>query len=355
MHRIVLEACLPWLLLIVAAVACLFLLAHISGARMEFARLRRLHACQKGSVQSLSFVLTLPLFIMIVMFIVQVSQLMGAITVVHYAAFAAARAAVVWVPANVSTASLSAFMFDPGIPGTLWSPVNSGEPANVLLVPNPRSQQTAYTFGSTPGSNAGAGTMPIGIETPPQYWKVRKIWNAACMACAPIAPSRKLFNETVTSTISPTMSQLYATMVPSSTSNPKISQRLQNKLAYSAKNTFIEIDGIDKDGATVGGNRSYNPWQAGNPNGPFWNPFELGWEDPLTVTVTHNFALLPGPGRWLIAKLANANGTPDRVSGTIQVQNGDTNEKMYYTVLTASATLSNEGFKSVMPYVQPVP
>ena len=50
-------------------------------------------------MQSLSFVLTLPVFILVMMMIVQVSQLMIGIVVVHYAAFAAARSAAVWIPA----------------------------------------------------------------------------------------------------------------------------------------------------------------------------------------------------------------------------------------------------------------
>ena len=48
-------------------------------------------AIKPGSVQTLSFVLTLPIFIMVMMLIVQVSQLMIGLIVVHYAAYAAAR------------------------------------------------------------------------------------------------------------------------------------------------------------------------------------------------------------------------------------------------------------------------
>ena len=55
-------------------------------------------------MQSLSFVLTLPLFIMVMMMIVQVSQLMIGMVVVHYAAFAAARSAAVWIPAAMRRA-----------------------------------------------------------------------------------------------------------------------------------------------------------------------------------------------------------------------------------------------------------
>ena len=76
MHRAILEACFPWFLWLLAAFAGLWLVARVSGARLETARLWRLHRCQEGSVQTLSFVLTLPIFMMIVLFIVQVSQLM---------------------------------------------------------------------------------------------------------------------------------------------------------------------------------------------------------------------------------------------------------------------------------------
>ncbi len=90
MGRAVLLACLPWLGWLILSAAVLFLLAGASRARLEAGRLRQLHADQRGSAQSLSFVLTLPLFVMILLLIVQVSQLMIGTVVVHYAAYAAA-------------------------------------------------------------------------------------------------------------------------------------------------------------------------------------------------------------------------------------------------------------------------
>src|SRR6267142_4178143 len=101
MHRAILEACFPYCLCLLAGFAGLWLVARVSGAQLTLARLRNLHRSQEGSIQTLSFVLTLPLFMMIVLFIVQVSQLMIGITIVHYAAFAAARAASVWLPAHM--------------------------------------------------------------------------------------------------------------------------------------------------------------------------------------------------------------------------------------------------------------
>src|SRR5262245_57513597 len=101
MHRAILEAWLPLVTWLLAAFAGVWLVARMSGARLTLRKLRRLHGCQAGSVQSLSFVLTLPVFIMLLLFIVQVSQLMIGTAVVQYAAFAAARAAMVWLPADL--------------------------------------------------------------------------------------------------------------------------------------------------------------------------------------------------------------------------------------------------------------
>ena len=101
MGRAVVEACLPWLALLLAGFACAYLLVRLNRSRLELGRLARLHRDQAGGVQSLSFVLTLPVFVIVMLFIVQVSQLMIGTIVVHYAAFAAARSAVVWIPARL--------------------------------------------------------------------------------------------------------------------------------------------------------------------------------------------------------------------------------------------------------------
>jgi hypothetical protein len=102
MNRAVLHACLPWLAVLAGSLLAAYLLVRFSGARPSLRRLRRLHENQVGGVQSLSFVLALPLFIMIMLFIVQISQLMIGIIVVHYTAYATARSASVWIPAGVA-------------------------------------------------------------------------------------------------------------------------------------------------------------------------------------------------------------------------------------------------------------
>ena len=74
--RVILDDCRPALFALGTAMVMLAVVIRGSGCRLNLRRLGELHRCQKGGVQSLSFVLTLPIFVMIVMFIVQVSQLM---------------------------------------------------------------------------------------------------------------------------------------------------------------------------------------------------------------------------------------------------------------------------------------
>ena len=76
MARAILMACLPWLVLLLMLILAAWVLVRSSRAQLRLGRLLELHRDEAGSVQSLSFVLTLPLFIMIMMMIVQVSQLM---------------------------------------------------------------------------------------------------------------------------------------------------------------------------------------------------------------------------------------------------------------------------------------
>jgi hypothetical protein len=80
-----------------------------------------------------------------------------------------------------------------------------------------------------------------------------------------------------------------------------------------------------------------------------FTPTEIGWRDPIRVTVTHQFALLPGPGR-LLARTANQSRYRDRVAPRIRQQGA-----VYYIPLTATATMIGEGEKSLRPYVYTLP
>ena len=94
------QRCWPELVGILLTLIVMRALIGVSGARLRWRVLGNLARDEVGGVQTLSFVLTVPLFLFLMMFIVQLSQLTIAKVVVEYAAFAAARAAVVWIPAT---------------------------------------------------------------------------------------------------------------------------------------------------------------------------------------------------------------------------------------------------------------
>jgi hypothetical protein len=319
MSRAVLIACLPWLALLLAAVAVAFGLFRLSGSRVRFRRLRRLHRDQVGGVQSLSFVLTLPLFIAVMMFIVQVSQLMIGTVCVHYAAFAAARSAIVWIPAWVDAEGpncISAYRRDPDAPD---------QRAPVLDPESP-----AY------GPADGGLTYVVEPGFSPKYYR---ILGAAAMACAPISPSHDygipLAGNPQVATDA--LTSAYLAMVPDAAANGRIPQRLANKMAYAIDNTEVEIRFYHKNSEPPLEVTYFLP-----PDIAEFRFNEVGWQDPLTVTVKHNLALLPGPGRLLIG-LVGSPSTGDRVS-TRTYDKG----AVYVYPLRASATLGNEGEKSIL-------
>lgn len=346
MHRAILVSCWPCLIALVIAFVLLRLVLHCSPARWNLARLRSLHRCQDGGVQSLAFVLTLPLFIMIVMFIVQVSQLMIGTIVVNYAAFAAARSAAVWIPAEILAESA---LID--------------EPANVLPAPVSENNPILLVFTATNSDSDLAMWEYHSMSSDPRSSKYAYIYTAAAMACLPLAPSRDLGldNEQQNESVSEAMTNFYSAMVPESQINTRIPQRLANKIAYSVRNTAVRIEWTDKN--TRSG-PTYNPREAvrdGDGDILFdesgdavrsWNAHQVGWQDPVTVTVTHEFALLPGPARYLARLLVRADGQPDRVSSRVDQKVLPAGERVYTTSIWASATMTNEGLQSVIPYVQ---
>ena len=344
MNRAVLQALLPALAALVAAFVLLRLVVQLSGARFQMARLWKLHRSEKGAVQSLSFVLTLPLFIMIVMFIVQVSQLMIGIMGVHYAAFAAARAAIVWTPARVVGSSMGEAE---EIENELQPPLRDDTPLNLTFT--------------------GSGTDFEGSQASASY-KLEKILGAAAMATAPVSPSRQMVEQVFCPQcgVQPWAFQaMYQRLVSSTQGNSKIPERLLNKLSYAYWNTRVELAFFDKD--TLEG-PTYNPRQLilfdglpqRNDEGEWireWIPHEVGWQDPIRLTVTHDFALLPGPGRFLAKFIVRADGEPDRVSSRVEIRGGAGDRVPWsrpaYTVpISASATLTNEGFKPLLAYEQ---
>lgn len=328
MSRAVLTACGPWFCWMAIAFLLAMVVVRLSGARWNLPRLRSLHHCQEGSVQTVSFVLTLPVFIMVMLFVVQVSQLMIGITVVHYAAFAAARSASVWFAADLPQTNEPANQLDPRVPYQMFGE-NWVYPAQSLANP-----------------------VPSG--------KLRKIWLAAVEACAPISPSRDLYMsggsvDNPLGAEAAIMNMLYGTLSPTSRQNSRINARIQNKMAYAAHHTRVLVSGTDRVAIPQGDPIHYGPtYDVDYSYDPPQRRFaEIGSEDPITVTVQHEFALLPGPARLLANRLVNSNGQPDNVSGRIFMVTGNNlQEKVYATLLSASLTMTSEGLKSVIPYVE---
>ncbi len=350
MNRALIEAIWPLILALAVALVLLVLVCRISGAQIKWRRIARLHKCQQGGVQSLSFVLTMPVFIMIVLFIVQISQLMIATMVVHYAAYAAARSASVWIPAQI----LGDFDMDDEAENVLPAPIREDNPVMLAYdqqYVSPESQDyDVWEYNGTSGF----------IDRTRKY---ERIFTAAAMACAPLAPSHD-WNYDNGLQISPVIDatqRMYAATVPSSRSNERIPQRLANKLSYSFLNTTVLISFVDKN--TLRG-PTYNPrvpvrLEDGEvlrtPEGEVvrsWNPHEIGWQDPLTLTVTHHFALLPGPARFLSSRLVRADGLPDQTRDRIRPTTTGNDRQLYVTDIRASATITTEGIKSVVPYLQ---
>jgi len=300
----------PHLLVIAALVAVLWLLLRLSGAKLRLARLRQLHCSERGGVQSLSFVLTLPLFIMILMGIVQASQIMIAQIVVEYAAIAAARSAIVWIPAELEP--------------SLEQENGIGE----LVLGEDESF-------------AGEGQTWY-VNADQRSPKFRRIKLAAAMACMPIAPSRTIERDRShpDNDAYDSIRAAYFSIAPTSAANNlRTEERLEHKLAYSLTNTLVDIQVIHP------GREPPLAFYGIRDRFQEFAPNEIGWQDQINVQVVHRLALLPGPGRMLSKAVSQPDGTRDRIAEGIQHEDGE-----YFWPLFAYATLGNEGEKPVYRY-----
>jgi hypothetical protein len=243
------------------------------------------------------------------------------IVVVHYAAFAAARSAAVWIPAG---------MADPEGPCCISSyAVDPDAPDQVTPEMNPKAADY--------GPAGGGLTYKVDPDSP----KFRKIASAAILACVPISLSRDVGlgapNATQTDAV---LKNAYGTLAPSSGTNSKIGTRIDNKLAYAIQNTQVELRFYHKNQEPP----LTTYYLPDDPNEFYVN--EVGWQDTITVKVKYQFPLLPGPGRLLAKYVAPYGGGKDTVAEAIQNQNG-----LYTYPLQAEATIGNEGEKSAVTYV----
>ncbi len=324
--RQILIDCWPYLAAIVVSVVIMRLLIAFSGARIRVSQLKKLHGDESGGVQSLAFVLTIPVFTMFLMFIVQMSQLVIAQVVIHYSAFAAARSAIVWIPAY------------------------SG-------------QEYANEIGNGKSLVSSEGSLDV-YEISEGTEKYERIRRAAAMACMSICPSRDIGASSggSSSDALTSIQNAYLMAAPSQESNGQIETRLSNKLNYALGNTQVTIQVRHKtDWPDVAFDNpslwtlTKIPAQGPPPNPPgfgrdYWQEFtenEIGWHDQVEVRVEHNFAMLPGPGG-LIALLPRAEGGGQGTLRQGYLKIGDA----YAVPITATVRLQNEGQKALLPYYQ---
>lgn len=326
MHREVLLDCAPYVAGIIVLVLCQALLLRFSRAKLHLAQIWHLHRDQRGAVQSLSFILTLPVFLFIMMFIVQLSLITMARISVEYAAYAAARSAIVWLPANLDVS-----------PEGLNENIVSYGP----LLPTRSYEARGRTY----------YVYPI----PPDTVKYERIRLAAAMACMPISPSTRTSVPTgdPLEAALPSIQSAYEILAPDSISNSRIPARLRNKLQYALGATRIEIEVHHCGDEIQGGDPPLYPELYLRYN-------EIGWQDQIYVTVYHDYALLPGPGR-LLARRADSATVTDTVASQIRSGFG-----VYTRSLSATVRMGNEGQKpsptipTSVPqvrrtYVQPLP
>lgn len=332
-NREILIACLPCFVVLCASFVVLRLVLAFGTRSWNWQRLRQIHACQQGGVQSLAFVLTMPIFVMVVLLIVQVSQLMIAQMVIHYAAFAGVRSAAVWLPAVIDDPTLE---------------INDYAEVENRLNDRPTMSDGDFTDYEVSSATTSA-----------KLWKVRA---AVLQGLMPLCPSRNLGARgqmPYLASLALANQQLYATLVPASLANTQIANRIVNKLNYADQNTRVIVewrDSFDPRGRDSWDYTAYNVRNHTCPDPERQSTFrdaEIGWQDPITVYVVHQFALLPGPGRLLAAQLVRADGLPDRVSPRIRATSLDASRTLYTTQIQASATMTCEGWKSVKPYIQP--
>ena len=141
----------------------------------------------------------------------------------------------------------------------------------------------------------------------------------------------------------------YDALAPNSLAPQAVGRRLNNKLAYALANTDVVVSVYHPGSEPPLALYPLLPLPPLPPSladypTEFVPGQEIGWQDTITVTVTYQMALLPGTGRLL--SVGNGNIKTDGEQEPTRK-----GMKVYKYQLSASATLGNEGEKSVAPYV----
>jgi hypothetical protein len=282
------------------AVIAARLMIWVSGAKLKLSRVKSIHSCEQGSVQSLGFVLTLPFFLMIIMLIVQASHLMIANIIVQYSAFATVRSAAVWIPASLAS-----------------------EDENEI------SQFSEI--------GREGGDVQYRIFADPDSPKFNKIASAAVLSCFSLGPSRDLGYQ-----LTPefqvkrdALAKLYQGLDAEAYQNTLFETRVHNKLAYTIANTSVDLTFWHRRNGHYRFKEPPLQVQFGlRPEPQQYSMNELGWQDHLTAKVTYQLPLLPGPVRLFAPQARDPSNENPLVD-----QSGET----YIWTLSAQATMGIEG------------
>jgi hypothetical protein len=222
-------------------------------------RIRDLHRCQEGGVQSLALVMTLPMFVGTVLLIVQLAQVLIGTLTVQYAAFAAARSAAVWI-----TSSLQ------------WPERRLGDDPNEIPI--------LFVRG-----------VPYDIDPQSSSRKLQEIRAAAVQACVAISPARAVRGPRANpADVAAAVDAFLALqMLDAGRRIARWREASSNRWSYSAANTRVRLAFLGEPVISP----SYNP--VGHPLVPH-EVFEAAWDESVTVVVQHEVSLVPGPGRWLL-------------------------------------------------------
>ncbi len=274
-------------------------------------RMRGLDDCEEGGVQSLALVLTLPFFVGTILLLVQLCQVLLGVMTVQYAAFAAARSAVVWIPAWVEDQDFDRGQ-DVSTENEINAPIIQGQPIDIT---DERRQNSR---------------------------KFREIQAAAVQACVSISPARSVNGPRAgAGEVDESVDAFLA--FQNLTNDPRIARwRLatSNRWSYSAANTRVRLAFLGQPRLTP----TYNP--IGHPVVPH-NDYEAGWDEAVTAIVLHEVSLVPGPGRWLFQ-----NATWGRVPNNL-AENWAGSGRLDRVPVVGSATLTLAGLQSNRPIHYP--
>jgi hypothetical protein len=249
---------------------------------------------------------------MLLLFIIQLSQLTIARVVVEYAAYAAARSAIVWIPADLG---------------------------DELEGPNRMGLSRQWL--GTVEDETGQLFARYSLSPPSRKWDRSHL--AAVQALMSVCPSRDVGASRTHPGMqaATSLERSYRALDPNAPNNSQIPNRLINKLAYALSATSIQIEIRHKE------TEPPLSWHDLRPYDEEFTDNEIGWQDLILVTLRHVFELLPGPARLLAGSTPPPGQNIDPVSRRIEQRPG-----VAVYPLTATARFNNEGEKQILSYVQ---